>query len=123
MIVRRSEECAEIVANDGCRLRELLHPSRGAPGLSFSLASAKLEPGEATCPHRLTHESETYYIVSGHGRIVVEGASEFLRPGDVAVVPIGAEQYIECAGPDTLQFLNIVDPPWQLDHDVRSDRD
>lgn len=123
MLIRRPEECAEILANDGCRLRELLHPERGAPGLSFSLAVAMLEQGESTLPHRLTEETETYYVISGYGRICVDGASEFLRPGDVAVVPSGAEQWIECAGPETLRFLNIVDPPWNKDHDVRTNRD
>jgi mannose-6-phosphate isomerase-like protein (cupin superfamily) len=123
MLIRRSEECAEILANDGCHLRELLHPDRGAPGLSFSLAVARLEPGESTLSHRLTEETEAYYIISGHGRIIVDGATELLRVGDVAVVPPGAEQWIECAGPETLQFLNIVDPPWNEDHDVRTGRD
>lgn len=123
MIVRRPEECPEIVANDGCRLRELLHPDRGAPGLSYSLAVATIGPGESTLPHRLVDEAEAYYIVSGCGRLFVSGASEFLRTGDVAVVPAGAEQWIECASPEPLSFLNIVDPPWRVDHDQRTDRE
>jgi mannose-6-phosphate isomerase-like protein (cupin superfamily) len=123
MIVRRPEECVEIVANDGCRLRELLHPDRGAPGLSYSLAVATLGTGESTLPHCLTHESEAYYIVSGSGRLFVDGHGEFLREGDVALVPAGSEQWIECAGPEALTFLNIVDPPWQSEHDLLTDRD
>ncbi len=123
MKVRRPEDCVEIVANDGCRLRELLHPDRGFAAGCFSLAVAEVSIGESTLPHRLVAETETYYVLSGSARIFVDGDSAFLRAGDVAVVPAGAEQWVTCAGDEPLRFLNIVDPPWNAENDVRSRRD
>jgi len=120
-LIRRSEDCAEIVANDGCRLRELLHPERGAAGLPYSLAVARLEPGQRTFPHELTGETEVYYVTRGEGRMHVDGEVEGVRAGDAIVVPAGAVQWIENGGAGTLEFLNIVSPPWQADHDVRRD--
>jgi mannose-6-phosphate isomerase-like protein (cupin superfamily) len=117
--VRRFEDCAEIVANDGCRLRELLHPDRGAAGLPYSLARARLGPGESTAPHRLTGESEVYYILEGTGRLHVGETSAAVAPGDTVVVPAGAVQWLVCTGAGPLEFLNIVSPPWRADHDLR----
>ena len=121
MYVRKPEDCAEIIANDGCKLRELLHPARGAGGVRYSLAVARLDPGRATFPHRLTGESEAYYVLEGRGRLHVGADARELAPGEVALVPAGAEQWIESLGPAPLRFLNIVDPPWCAEHDVRTD--
>ena len=122
ILVRKSRECTEIEANDGCRLRELLHPDRGAPGLPYSLAVAFIDPGQSTLPHRLTGEAEVYYIVRGRGTLHVDGETREVEAGDAAVVPAGAEQWIVCDGDERLEFLNLVSPPWRADHDIRTDR-
>ena len=119
MFVKRSAECEEITANDGCRLRELLHPDRDGSGLPYSLAVARVEPGQATHPHLLREETEVYYIVRGSGRMHIGEQTEELQAGDAVVIPAGARQWIECTGRDTLEFVALVDPPWRSDHDVR----
>ena len=119
MLVRRSSECEEITANDGCRLRELLHPDKDGSGLPYSLAVASVRPGERTLPHLLTDETEVYYVVSGTGRMHVGAEESELGPGDAVVIPVGTEQWIECRGDEPLQFVALVSPPWQVDHDQR----
>jgi mannose-6-phosphate isomerase-like protein (cupin superfamily) len=119
MDVRRIGECEEITANDGCRLRELLHPDRGAAGLPYSLAVASVEPGRRTMPHRLVAETEVYYVVRGRGVMHIGDEESKLEPGDAVIIPAGAEQWIECAGADALEFVALVSPPWREDHDVR----
>lgn len=121
MLVRRTMKAEEITANDGCRLRELLHPDKDGSGLPYSLALARVEPGRRTLPHRLTAETEVYYVVRGEGRMHVGDALSVLRPGDAVVIPAGAEQWIECAGDEALEFLALVSPPWRAEHDVRTD--
>jgi mannose-6-phosphate isomerase-like protein (cupin superfamily) len=117
---KRTEECTEITANDGCRLRELLHPDRDPGDLPYSLAVARLEPGGRTLPHRLTEETEVYYILAGTGRIQVGEELEPVEAGDVVVVPSGVEQSIQNVGTGELRFLVTVSPPWIPDHDIRS---
>lgn len=119
MLVRRLADCEEITANDGCRLRELLHPERGAAGLPYSLALARVEPGARTHPHRLEKETEVYYVVTGAGRMHIGSESSPLGPGDAVVIPAGAVQWIECTGEEALTFLALVSPPWRADHDIR----
>jgi len=119
MLVSRKDDAEEITANDGCRLRELLHPRRDGSGLPYSLAVARVEPGRRTHPHRLTAETEVYYVVGGEGRMHVGGEESMLREGDAVVIPAGAVQWIECAGAEPLEFLALVSPPWHPDHDVR----
>lgn len=120
MFVRRRDDSPEIVANDGCRLRELLHPDRGASGIPYSLALAWVGPGQATFPHRLTGETEVYLVLGGSGRMHVGREMEDVCPGDAVVIPAGAEQWIECTGAEPLHFATIVSPPWRMEHDVRT---
>lgn len=117
MLVRRPRDCVEIIANDGCRLRELLHPERDDSGVSYSLATARVEPGQATVRHFLEAETEVYYIVDGAGRMHIGDEVEDLEAGDVVVIPPGAHQWIECTGEAPLEFLAIVSPPWRAEHD------
>jgi len=119
MLIRRMEACTEIIANDGCRLRELLHPGKDGSGISYSLALAWVDPGKSTYPHHLTGETEVYLILSGTGRMHIDNESADLKAGDAVVIPRGARQWIECTGPAALHFAALVSPPWREDHDVR----
>ena len=121
MLVRRTTEAEEIIANDGCRLRELFHPERDESGLPYSLAAARVEPGERTSPHCLTEETEVYYVVRGQGRMHVGEAESLLREGDAVVIPAASVQWIECIGDEPLEFVALVSPPWRADHDVRAE--
>ena len=117
---RRLRDCPEIVALDGCRLRELLHPERGGAVVPYSVAVAWIDPGGATTPHRLRDESELYYVVRGRGTMHVAGESREIEPGDSVLVPPGVEQWVECLGSETLEVLLVVSPPWRADHDERT---
>lgn len=118
MLVKRLQNCREIIANDGCRLRELLHPAHGDCVLPYSLAHAEVAVGEATLPHRLDR-TEVYFILEGHGVLHVDSAMETVNAGDTALIPAAAVQWIENAGLDVLRFAAIVSPPWAAAGDER----
>lgn len=119
MRIRRLEDCAEIVANDGCRLRELLHPDKDGSGVAYSLAIAWVDPGESTLPHRLEGHREVYWIVEGRGTMHIGDEVAVVAAGDAVVIPAGATQWIENPGTGVLKFAAIVDPPWRAETDVR----
>ena len=119
MLIRRFDDCEEITANDGCRLRELLHPERQDAAVRFSRAVARVEPGGATHPHRLTAETEVYLILEGTGRMHIDDETSELHEGDLVVIPRGSRQWIEALGERPLRFVAVVDPPWVAEHDVR----
>ena len=112
MLIRSLADCQEIIAGDGCRLRELLHPDKERLDIRYSLAHATVPPGQTTKPHCLT-TSEVYYIIEGSGRMFIDDQSRPVGPGDTVYIPPGASQYIENTGEADLTFLCIVDPAWQ----------
>jgi len=120
VIVARYQESPEITANDGCRLRELIHPGRDESGVCYSLAVARVEIGERTVPHRLTEETEVYYIVAGRGRMHIGDECREVVPRDAIVIPAGRVQWIENLGERPLEFVALVSPPWRSEHDVRT---
>jgi mannose-6-phosphate isomerase-like protein (cupin superfamily) len=119
MLIKRLEDCPEITANDGCQLRELLHPDRDDVDIRHSLALAWVQPGEATKPHRLANQIEIYLILDGAGRMHIGDEQDDVVAGDTVVIPRGETQWIECRGEETLFLAAIVDPPWQAEDDVR----
>jgi mannose-6-phosphate isomerase-like protein (cupin superfamily) len=105
-------DCEEFVAGDRSILRELLHPDKADLAIRYSLAHAKVNPGETTTPHRL-RTTEVYYILQGHGRMHIDAEVSNVTAGCAVYIPPRATQYIENAGEDDLVFLCIVDPAWR----------
>ncbi|MHC4934098.1 MAG: cupin domain-containing protein [Planctomycetota bacterium] len=120
MLVKRLDDCHEIIANDGCRLRELLHPDRDGAELGYSLALAWVDPGERTLPHRLRRQTEVYLILDGEGRMHIGDESGTLEKGDAVAIPAGAVQWIENTGEGVLHFAALVSPPWRAEDDLRT---
>jgi mannose-6-phosphate isomerase-like protein (cupin superfamily) len=118
MLIKHEKDCKEIIANDGCRLRELLHPDRDAVDISYSLAIAYVEPGKSTYPHYL-RQTEVYFILQGIGRMHLGDETQEVHEDDVIVIPKAKEQWIENIGQNVLVFAAIVNPPWRAEDDVR----
>ena len=118
MLIKHEKDCQEIIANDGCRLRELLHPERDPAGISYSLAVAYVEPGRSTYRHAL-RQSEVYYIMHGIGRMHLGSEMREVQAGDAIYIPAEQTQWIENIGENNLVFAAIVSPPWRAEDDVR----
>lgn len=114
MIVRSLNNCAEFVAGDGTKLRELLHPDKQDLDLRYSLAHAIVPVGQVSVPHALA-TSEVYYILSGTGEMHVDNEMRRVDPGDAIYIPPNARQYIRNIGGDPLVFVCIVDPAWRAE--------
>jgi len=118
MFVKSLAACAPLVANDGCRIFELLHPAKDAVDLPYSLAVAEVEVGESSYRHRL-RQTEIYFILNGRGRMHVDAETRELAVGDACVIPAEAEQWIENIGDERLRFIAVVSPPWRAEDDQR----
>jgi mannose-6-phosphate isomerase-like protein (cupin superfamily) len=114
MFIRELDACTEITASDGSTLRELFNPLKDDLGLRYSLAHARVMPGQATIPHIL-RSSEVYYIIEGEGVINIDGETAKARPGQAIYIPPGAVQYITNTGEGELVFLCMVDPAWRAE--------
>ena len=113
MRIRRLTDATEIIAGDGTRLRELLHPDRGYSFEGrYSLAHAVLSSRKRSLRHRLSTD-EVYVILQGEGIMHVDNDSAPVQAMDVIEIAPGSVQWIENVSPKDLVFLCIVDPAWQ----------
>ena len=118
MFTKSLAACTPLIANDGCRVFELLHSEHDPIDLPYSFAIAEVAVGEHSYRHRL-RQTEVYFILEGHGLLHVDDEARELERGDAAVIPGGAVQWIENLGAGVLRFAAIVSPPWRAQDDER----
>jgi mannose-6-phosphate isomerase-like protein (cupin superfamily) len=81
-----------------------------------SLSRARVEPGVTTALHALDVD-ERYVIVSGEGRVEIEGLEPAsVKAGDAVLIPAGKTQRIANVGSNDLVFLCICTPRFEPKH-------
>ncbi|MCG8324705.1 MAG: cupin domain-containing protein [Thiotrichales bacterium] len=118
MIVKNIRNCPGFTANDGCLIREILHPKNDPPHLPYSLAHAQITSGQRSYKHRLK-QSEVYFILQGSGTIHIDDEARTVNAGDTVYIPPAAVQWIENTSAGDLEFLALVSPPWSDQDDIR----
>jgi len=117
MHIKDLSKCKEIIAGDNSILRELLNPLKENLKLRYSLAHARVKPGEITRKHRLK-SSEVYYVLEGEGEIFIDDEKEKVTSGQTVYIPPNSVQRIKNTGKNDLVFLCIVDPAWKEEDEV-----
>jgi mannose-6-phosphate isomerase-like protein (cupin superfamily) len=112
MLRKDLKGCKEIIAGDNSIIRELLNPLKDDIITSYSLAHAKVKPGEITYAHKLK-SSEVYYLLEGEGEMYIDSEKEKVLAGQVIYIPPNSVQRIKNTGMKDLVFLCIVDPAWK----------
>ena len=118
MLIKRERDCPSIIANDGCRIIELLHPKNDPIELPYSFAVAEVAAGERSYRHRLP-QAEVYYVLACSGMMHVDDDVRLLERGDAVLIPAGAMQWIENGASGPLRFIAVVSPPWSEAPDER----
>lgn len=96
---------------EGCHILEW-HNRAEDPALS--VARARVAAGQTTRWHRLQGITERYLILSGRGRVEIEGlAPAEIGAGAVVVIPPGYAQRIACLGDEELVFLAMCTPRFE----------
>ncbi|MFO7898626.1 MAG: cupin domain-containing protein [Planctomycetota bacterium] len=117
MIVVQLTESEPFVTKDGSQIRSLLDRTN-APVRNHSLAEATLPAGRATLPHRHPHTEESYYVLSGTGRMTVGAERRDVGPGDAVLIPADSPHRLENTGEAPLVFLCCCSPPYSHDETV-----
>ena len=120
MFVKNINDCSEFTANDGCQIREWLHPKNDPIALPYSVAMATVDIGKESYKHKL-EQTEVYIIFSGEGVMHIDDEAEDVNAGEAIYVPANAVQWIENTGDEELCFIAIVNPPWSDDGDTRTE--
>jgi len=110
--IKQLDNIQEIIAGDKCYLKEIFHPERDDVKTGYSLAYAYIKAGGKTINHCLK-QSETYFIIAGEGIMHLNSESFEVRAGCSYYVPPDCSQWLENTSDKKLEFLVIVDPPWQ----------
>jgi mannose-6-phosphate isomerase-like protein (cupin superfamily) len=106
--VKRAKGLVEVKIVEGCHILEV---SNDDGDEAVSIARARVEPGVTTRWHRLRSASERYIIVSGRGRMEIQGvAPRDVGAGDVVRIPPGVPQRITNTGEEDLLFYCVCAP-------------
>ncbi|RLF45143.1 MAG: cupin domain-containing protein [Thermoplasmata archaeon] len=113
MFIVDINDCEEIIAGDNSILKEIFNPLKDDIDVGYSLALARVKPGEITCKHKLKTSSEVYVILRGKGIMHIDDETAEVREGHIIYIPPNSVQRIKNAGNEDLVFLCIVYPPWR----------
>jgi mannose-6-phosphate isomerase-like protein (cupin superfamily) len=120
MHLTNPERTTPFVTEHGEIVRELLGSAVGG-GSQHSLAQITLPPGKAALKHYHPIVEESYFILTGQGRMIVDGEEKMLSAGDtVAITPNAIHQIFNDSAADLI-FLAICAPPWTPDCSVFMD--
>lgn len=102
------------------RLGELIYELVGnTPALGgtakHSLAQVVVPPGMLSPRHLHRHSEETYFLLKGRARMVIDGHEFWLSPGEACLIMPGEVHQVFNDQDDTLEFLVVCAPPWTAD--------
>ena len=88
----RAGSLKEFFTEERCHILEI---SNSSSDEGLSIARARVEPGVTTALHRVIDTVERYIILSGSGRVEVEGLEPSdVGPYDVVIIPKGASHSV-----------------------------
>jgi mannose-6-phosphate isomerase-like protein (cupin superfamily) len=98
---------------------ELIGASEASGGAkTHSLAIVVIPPGKSSALHHHIVSEETYYILKGVARMVIDDQVFQLEPGHACLIEPFEQHQIFNAGDDDLEFIAICAPPWVPDDSV-----
>ena|SRR3990167_6874444 len=117
MHIRKKQDCHAFDSKTGLIVYELAGRSTGG-ALQHSLAHIEILPGGASLKHYHPVVEESYYILKGEAKIEINGEFQYLKTGQMVVVPPKLTHQIFNESDTLLQFLAVCSPPWTTDCSV-----
>ncbi|NPV41613.1 MAG: cupin domain-containing protein [Anaerolineae bacterium] len=91
-------------------LRVLLSPKIHDTSPDLAVGLVTIPPGESGNSHFHAAEQETWYVLSGFGKLVIGDERVDLKPDMVVVAPVGVTHQIINDGKEILKALFIFSP-------------
>jgi mannose-6-phosphate isomerase-like protein (cupin superfamily) len=115
-VIHRSA-CVPFVAQDDAIIRELCSP-RNSSVRNQSVAEATIPPGGYVREHYHRTTEELYYVLSGTGRMRIDGETREVTAGDLVVILPGKRHRIDNLGNDPLVLIVTCSPPYTVEDQV-----
>lgn len=109
--IKRKEDCQEIDTGQGELIYEFIGVENGN-AVKHSVAQVELLQGGSSQAHLHPEAEESYIILEGKGRIVIDGKEKIVTPGDVVNIGVGKVHKIFNNFTETLKFYVVCAPAW-----------
>jgi len=86
-----------------------------------SVAVVVIPPGKSSHAHYHRVSEETYYILRGAARMVIDEHTFQLAPGQACLIQPGERHQIFNLGDEDLQFIAVCAPAWRSEDSVFGD--
>ena len=121
-LTRKEEITTPFLNSTGERVYEMLGAPESIGGAKHHSFSHIIIPaGCSSSPHYHPVAEETYYILSGEGRMVVDGEELRLVPGDALLIQPPEKHQIFNDSDGELEFIAVCAPPWTPEISVYTD--
>ena len=112
-ITRKELIRVPLVSSTDEQVYELIGSSPQHGGATrHSLAYVVIPPGGSSIHHFHTEGEETYYILKGQGKLLVNEQVHIVSPGDAILISPTDSHQIFAEGDAVLEFLAVSAPPW-----------
>lgn len=115
-IIRKEDVALPIKNTEGELFYEMI--GRGdnlGNSKNHSLGSVVVSNGFATKKHFHPIAEETYYIIRGHGQMIIQGLSFIVKEGD-AILILPTEEHQLIANNGEIEALVVCAPAWEINN-------
>jgi mannose-6-phosphate isomerase-like protein (cupin superfamily) len=114
LVTRKDKVEKPFVNPTGERVYEMIgRPERLGGATKHSFGYAVIPPNCSSRPHFHPNAEETYYILKGNGRMIIDGAKYNVRPGDAILILPPENHQIFTDGDEDLEFIVVCAPAWE----------
>lgn len=100
--------------NPGEKIYELTGLARQTT-TKHSVALVDFDIGASSTPHSHNKTEESYYVLSGEGKIIINGETAPIKTGDLVVIPIKSlHQVINTSKTEELKLLVTAAKAWTI---------
>ena len=117
MQIKNARSIAGVASPHGEIVHELFGSVAGG-SQQHSLAQIVIPPGKSSLRHYHPVAEESYMILSGTGRLELDGQTANMGPGDSVVIRPRQVHRIWNTGDEDLVLLAVCVPPWTPDNSV-----
>jgi len=111
-IFAKTDVVTPIVHKHGEAIYDLLSREQGKSEI-HSVAIATIAVGKASLMHYHPVAEESYYILNGRAKMLLDNEESELTAGQIVLIPPGARHKIYNTGDQELEFLVVCVPAWE----------
>ncbi len=123
MLIIRKDKIKKPFENPtGERIYELVgKPEKLGGAVKHSVGYVVIPPKKSSLLHYHPEAEETYYIMKGKGRMLINGKEYFVIAGDAIFIHPNERHQTFSDGGETLEFIVICAPAWEPNNSIFPD--